>query len=153
MGRSIFGSNACSHVLGTVREYLLALLGGKRPATDDAIAHRVLTLGGDAADAEILQRPDQALVLSGNSLAVHVTFEFWTQVENIPRERPAERQVARHFRVRDKADDQRIWSRVVWRPIAELVPPQPSGLPGAQIVKHHIRPLSWPRNELEIPQA
>ena len=44
---------------------------------------------------------------------------------------------------------------VVGRPIAQLVAPQPRGLPGAQIVKHpadHIRPFSWSRNEFEVLQ-
>ena len=67
------------HVLGTVREYLLALLGGKRPATDDAIAHRVFALGGNAAQAEICKAP----IKPGSfwTFTVYLAFEFGLSLE------------------------------------------------------------------------
>src|SRR5262245_47147555 len=57
--------------------------------------------------------------------------------------------------VENEADDQRIVAAIIGQLICQLVAPQPCGLPGAQIVKHHadhIRPLSRNRNEFEVLQ-
>ena len=111
------------------RKYLLALFGGERPALRNTVAHRVLALRCDAAQAEILQGPDQTLVLARDAFAVDLAFELGTEVQNIAGQRPPERQVTSHLGVRDKTDDQRVSSDVVGRMVGQLIAPQPGVCP------------------------
>jgi len=72
-------------VFGTIIENLPLLFGGERPTLHDALAHRVLALRRDAAQPEILQSSDQPLILPRNTFAIHLTFKFRAQVQNVLR--------------------------------------------------------------------
>ena len=72
------------------------------------------------------------------------------------RQRPAERQMAETFGIGDKADEQGIVVEAVGRqfqPVGLAVPPQPNGLPAAQLSRaqaDHIRELAGLRDEFEV---
>src|SRR6516165_372014 len=58
------------------------------------------------------------------------------------------------FGIENKTNDQRI-SIIVGQLVIQLIAPQPSGLPGAQVVKHHadhVGSLTSSRDKLKVLQ-
>ena len=75
------------------------------------------------------------------------------KIEDVGRQRPAQAQMAGKLGVGDEADEQDIDIDTVRRKRAELVAPQPKGLPGPQLARSqadHIGCFARLRDELEV---
>ena len=142
------------HVAGAVGQNLLLLFRRERPSAHDAIAHRVLLLLVGVAESVVAQRAEQSLAFR-RPAAVGQIPECGTQVENVCRQWPAEREVAGAFGVGGEADEQHAAIDSVRRTLAKPIAPEPERPPGAQLVRHQaddIGVLPWPRDKLKIVQ-
>ena len=135
-----------------VYQNLRDLFGGERPALEDALAHRVLALGVDGIETEIRQRAEQAFALRRKA-AVHVAAKFRREIENVRRQRPAEREMAGKLRVADEADEQHLLVDAIGRPVARARRARADGLPRRPLVPceaDHVGTLSGFSDELEV---
>ena len=139
-----------------VVENLGLLFRAERPPLQNPASHGVLAPAAGRAQAEMAQRADQPLAFGGRIAAVEIGAKYRIEVEDVARQRPAERQVAETFGIGDKADEQGFVVEAVGRqfqPAGLAVPPQANGLPAAQLSRtqaDHVRELARLRDVLEV---
>ncbi len=132
------------------------LFGAERPPLQNPASHGVFAPAADRAQAEMAQCADQPLAFGGRIAAIKIGAEYRIEVEDVTRQRPAERQVAETFSISDKADEQRVVVEAVGRqiqPVGFAVPPQADGLPAAHLSRtqaDHVRQLASFRDILEV---
>ena len=156
MSDRIRGKNAHQrvHVGHAVFQDLLPLFRRERPALHNPLSHGVLALGVDGVQPVVAQQPDQPFAFRCGT-AIGQIAECRTQVQDVLRHRPPQRQVAGYFGVGDEVDEKHPVVGAVRRLRAEFVAPQLDRPPAAQFTRGQaddVGTFSRPRDELEIVQ-